>query len=246
MNNMISIIIPARDEEENIEGTVSGIREVFDKAKISFEILIVNDGSTDATVKVVGEIQDKDSRIRLINNDPPYGIGNAIKKGLDEFKGDYVIVAMADASDDPEDMVAYVREIEKGADCCFGNRWAGKNLVEGYPKHKLILNRMANWIISFMFRFPYKDVTNAFKCYSKETIEGIRPILSHHFNITVELPLKAICRGYSYTVVPTRWSKRKKGKTNLKIEEMGSRYLFILLYVFLEKVLCRKDYFRKK
>lgn len=241
----ISVVIPARNEAENITQTIKGIRDEFDKERISYEIIVVNDGSSDKTGSVVRDVMEKDNRVRLVNNPPPHGIGNAIKKGLDEYKGDYVIITMADSSDDPKDMVEYVRGVGKGYDCCFGTRWTSQVVVRGYPKFKLVLNRTANWAIKMFFNLAYDDVTNAFKCYSRETIDGIKPILSHHFNITVELPLKAIVRGYSYTVIPTNWYTRTRGKTNLKIKEMGSRYLFIMLYVFLEKLLCPKDY-RKK
>jgi len=241
----ISIIIPAKNEAENIVQTICGIRDAFDKEKISFEIIVVNDGSSDETESVVQNEIKKDQRIVLINNSSPHGIGNAIKRGLDDYKGEYVILTMADSSDDPKDMVQYVFAVRKGYDCCFGTRWKRGVVVRGYPKFKLVLNRIANWVIKVFFLLSYDDITNAFKCYSRDTIEGIKPILSHHFNITVELPLKAIIRGYSYTVVPTNWYARTIGKTNLQIKEMGSRYLFIMFYVFLEKLLCRKDYCRK-
>lgn len=242
--SVTSIIIPARNEGGNIAATIEEIQKEFTNGHITYEIIVVNDGSQDDTAKVVSEFIQKDPAVRLVNNLPPHGIGNAIKKGLDNFKGDYVILAMADASDDPKDMVRYVRELEKGFDCCFGQRWQGAQ-VKGYPKYKLVINRIANWGIRLIFGINYTDVTNAFKAYSKETIQGIKPILSHHFNITVELPLKAIVRGYSYSVIPTNWRERSKGKTKLKLKEMGSRYIFIILYVWLEKLLCGADYKKK-
>lgn len=243
--SLVSVIIPARNEEENIGRTVAEIQAEFDRHNLNYEIVIVNDGSIDQTEDLVRAIAEKDRRIRLVDNNDVHGLGNAIKKGLEHFKGDYVIIAMADASDDPKDMFRYIQEVQKGYDCCFGSRWGNGAVVVNYPKHKLFLNRIANWGICLLFGIKYPDVTNAFKCYSRKTIEGIKPILSHHFNITVELPLKAIVRGYSYTVVPTHWYNRKTGKSALKIKEMGSRYLFIILYILLEKMLCRSDY-RKK
>jgi dolichol-phosphate mannosyltransferase len=114
--------------------------------------------------------------------------------------------------------------------------------VVDYPWFKLVLNRGANAFIALLFGVRYYDMTNAFKCYRREVIEGVRPILSHHFNITVELPLKAIVRGYSWTVIPTSWYNRKGGVSKFKIKEMGSRYLFIVLYAMIEKLLSRGDY----
>ena len=112
--------------------------------------------------------------------------------------------------------------------------------------HKLVINRIANWFIQLIFRMPYNDTTNAFKIYRREVIEGIQPILSQHFNLTVELPLKAIVRGYSYSVIPMRWYNRTTGVSKLKLKEMGSRYLFIVLYIWLEKHLSRGDYHRSR
>ena len=245
MNKTVSIIIPARNEEKNIPATVAEIQEALRQKGFPYEIVIVNDNSTDTTIEVVSALMRQDPRVRLVNNTPPFGFGNAIRKGLKHYEGEYVVIMMADGSDSPQDMICYVEKLHEGYECCFGSRWVSGARVENYPRHKLILNRIVNRMISLLFGIRYHDVTNAFKAYTRNVIEGISPILSHHFNITVELPLKAIVRGYTYTVVPTNWRQRRHGATNLKLKEMGSRYLFIILYVLLEKWLCRKDYQRK-
>ena len=243
--SLISVVIPCRNEEDNVVQTIAGIQKEFESQGIDYEIIIINDGSTDGTARRVEQRSAQDEKIRLVHNHPPYGFGNAIRKGLEEYKGDYVIIVMADASDDPKDMVHYVEEMQKGYDCCFGNRWGNGSVVKNYPQHKLLLNRLANLFIRFLFQLKYGDVSNAFKSYSRETINGIKPLLSHHFNITVELPLKAIIRGYRYAVVPTNWYGRKIGASRLKIKEMGSRYLFIILYIWLERMLAKEDYRRR-
>ena len=107
-----------------------------------------------------------------------------------------------------------------------------------------MLNRIVNLGIRVLFRHGYNDTTNAFKAYRREVIETVQPLLSNHFNLTVELPLKAIVRGHSFTVVPISWTNRTAGTSKLKLQEMGSRYLFIVLYVFLEHHLSRGDYRR--
>ena len=243
--DLVSILIPARNEEVCIAATVQGIKAELDTHHIPFEIIIVNDNSQDQTKSIIEELNRQDPRIRLLDNPPPCGIGNAIKTGLNDFKGDCVVITMADASDSPADMTRYIRVMEQGLDCCFGTRWTKDARVTGYPLHKLLLNRGGNWLIKIMFGIAYNDVTNAFKCYSRQTIAGLKPIMSHHFNITVELPLKAIVRGYSYSVIPTNWHNRRKGFSNLKIQEMGSRYFFVILCILLEKLLCRSDYQKK-
>ena len=152
---------------------------------------------------------------------------------------------MADGSDDPADLVKYHAKLQEGYDCVFGSRFiAGSRLID-YPTHKLIINRLANLFISFLFQLRYNDVTNAFKCYRRTVIAGLEPMLAHHFNLTVELPLKAIIRGYSFAIVPISWTNRTSGVSKLKIREMGSRYLFIVLYCFIERLLSRGDYRQK-
>ena len=115
--------------------------------------------------------------------------------GLDVFEGDAVAIVMADGSDDPEDLVRYHRVLEEGYDCAFGSRFVRGSSVHDYPRFKLALNRVVNWGIRVLFRSGYNDTTNAFKAYRREVIETVQPLLSNHFNLTVEIPLKAIVRG---------------------------------------------------
>jgi dolichol-phosphate mannosyltransferase len=161
---------------------------------------------------------------------------------LEKFEGDAVAIMMADGSDHPEDLITYYRLLEEGYDCAFGSRFLRGSHVYDYPRLKLVLNRMANWWIRVLFRHGYNDTTNAFKAYRREVIETVQPLLSNHFNLTVEIPLKAIVRGHSYAIVPISWTNRQEGVSKLKPQEMGSRYLFIVLYVFLEHHLSRGDY----
>jgi dolichol-phosphate mannosyltransferase len=243
---VLSIVIPAHDEEEHVGATVAALAERLGAAGIAHEIVVVDDHSTDATAAAVARAAEDLPNVRCVANARrPKGFGNAIATGLDEFRGEAVCIVMADASDDPGDVVAYWRAIEAGYDCAFGTRFTRAARVVEYPLPKLVLNRAANALIALLFGIRYNDVTNAFKCYRREVIAGVQPILAHHFNITVELPLKAIVRGYSWTVVPTSWYNRKHGVSKFKIKEMGSRYLFIVLYALIEKWLSRGDYRRR-
>jgi dolichol-phosphate mannosyltransferase len=149
---------------------------------------------------------------------------------------------MADGSDDPADLVRYYRLLEEGYDCAFGSRFMRGSVVEDYPRLKLTINRIANIGVRALFRHGYNDTTNAFKAYKREVIETVQPLLSNHFNLTVELPLKAVVRGHSFGVVPISWRNRTSGTSKLNLQEMGSRYVFIVLYAFLERHLSRGDY----
>ena len=189
---------------------------------------------------------DQNPKIRCINNYYPNGFGFAVRCGLENFRGDAVAIVMADNSDAPENIVDYYYKLKEGYDCVFGSRFITEGSVIDYPVHKLVVNRMANLFISVLFGLKFNDTTNAFKAYRREVIEGISPLLSHHFNLTVEMPLKAIIRGYSYAVIPITWQNRAMGISKLKIKEMGSRYLFIVLYAWLEKMLSMGDYVKDR
>lgn len=240
----LSVVIPAHNEEGCLETTVGSLVSALQEEQIGHEILIVNDNSSDGTLDLCRKLAENFDSVRFLNNQPPNGFGFAVRCGLREFRGDAVAIVMADGSDDPHDLVAGFRKLEEGYDCAFGSRFMRGSRVVDYPVHKLILNRMANWFIKVIFGIRYNDITNAFKLYRREVIDGARPLLSHHFNLTVELPLKAITRGFTYAVLPIRWYNRKAGISKLKIKEMGSRYLFIVLYVWLEKNLSMGDYRR--
>ena len=176
----------------------------------------------------------------------PPGFGNAVRAGLEVYTGDYVAIMMADMSDSPRDLVSYYRVLEQGYDCAFGTRFGRGGRVSDYPRVKLVLNRLANAFIRVLFRHGYDDTTNAFKAYSRRVIDQVQPLLSHHFNLTVELPLKAIVRGYDFAIVPISWTNRRHGVSKLKLQEMGSRYVFIVFYVWLEHHLSRGDYRRDR
>jgi dolichol-phosphate mannosyltransferase len=243
----LSIVIPAHNEQGEIDRTVLGLSSALTAALISHEILVVNDHSSDDTERVLRELQPRVPALRYVNNPEPGGFGMAVRCGLSNFSGDVVAIVMADNSDRPEDVVMFYQVlVDRGVDCVFGTRWSAGGSTVDYPLPKLVLNRLANKFIQGLFWSGYNDVTNAFKMYRREVIDGIQPILSHHFNLTVELPLKAMVRGFSYCVVPNGWINRKTGISKLKVKEMGSRYLFIVLYCLIEKWLSRGDYHQSK
>jgi dolichol-phosphate mannosyltransferase len=240
----LSVVIPAYNEEASIAETVESIVSTLSGEQIDHDVIVVDDSSTDGTVNVVDALAQEHPQVRCLPSPYRNGFGFAVRAGLEAFEGDAVAIVMADGSDSPEDLVSYQRLLEEGYECAFGSRFMHGSKVIDYPRSKLIMNRIVNAGIRALFRHGYNDTTNAFKAYRREVIENVQPFLSHHFNLTVELPLKAVVRGYSYGIVPISWSNRKAGVSKLSLNEMGSRYLFIILYVFLEHHLSRGDYRR--
>jgi len=242
---LLSVIIPARNEQDCIRSMIEHLDLELRLNGVPHEIIVVDDGSTDSTWRLLTELATTIPAVRPIQNTGQHGFGRAVMHGLAHFKGDAAVIMMADESDDCRDAVTYWRLLNQGWDAVFGSRFLKGGGVVDYPWLKLTLNRLANLFIRLLFRIKLNDVTNAFKAYRRTTIDGCRPILSPHFNLTVELPLKTIVRGYSWTTTPITWRNRKTGESKLKIKEMGSRYLFIVLYIWLEKYFSRGDYRRE-
>jgi dolichol-phosphate mannosyltransferase len=243
--NKLSVIIPARNEAENLSKCITEICEELSKISITYEILVIDDGSTDNTTEVINNINKDFESVTCIKNKNENGFGRAIRLGLEHFSGDAVAIMMADRSDSPRDLVEYWNVLNSGVECAFGSRFIQGSKIYDYPKLKLLMNRIVNIMIKYAFNIKCNDVTNAFKMYKREVIEGCKPFISPHFNLTVEIPLKAVIRGYSWKVVPISWKNRTKGVAKLKLREMGSRYFFIIAYLWLEKYFSRGDYHKK-
>jgi dolichol-phosphate mannosyltransferase len=242
---LFSVIIPARDEAESLPSTLAAIYAAFTAEGIPHEIVVVDDGSKDRTWSVLQELRASVLTLAPTQNLGQHGFGRAVVWGLDHSVGDAVVIMMADASDAPADAIKYWRLLNEGHDCAFGSRFIKGGAVYDYPRVKLFVNRLANFLVRIGFNIPLNDITNAFKAYRRTVINGCRPFLAPHFNLTVEIPLKAIVRGYSFALTPISWRNRKFGEAKLKIKEMGSRYFFICAYIWLEKYFSRGDYRRR-
>jgi dolichol-phosphate mannosyltransferase len=238
----LSVVIPARDEESCIASTVEHLHVELRLHNVPHEIVVVDDGSADQTWEILNELKARIAVLSPVQNQGQHGFGRAVICGLDNMKGDAAVVMMADESDDCRDVVRYWQKLNEGWDCVFGSRFIKGGGVIDYPWLKLQINRLANTFLRVLFNINLNDTTNAFKAYRKSVIDGCRPLISPHFNLTVELPLKSIVRGYSWAVIPITWRNRRTGEAKLKIKEMGSRYLFICLYIWLEKYFSRGDY----
>jgi dolichol-phosphate mannosyltransferase len=239
---LLTVVIPARDEAACIRSTVEHLDLELRLNRIPHEIIVVDDGSRDATWHILQDLQASLTSLRAVQNTGLHGFGRAVICGLDHMSGDAAVIMMADESDDCRDVVRYWQILNEGYDAVFGSRFIKGGGVIDYPRLKLLLNRIFNYLIRLLFRIDLNDTTNAFKAYRRSTIDGCRPLIAPHFNLTVELPLKTMVRGYSWTTMPITWRNRRTGVAKLKLKEMGSRYLFICLYIWLEKYFSRGDY----
>lgn len=239
----LSVVIPAYNEEGSIAETITTLYDKLKSEGIDHEIVVVNDNSKDSTLSILEELAITVPTLVHYTNLGPNGFGFAVRYGLERFTGDCVAIMMADLSDDPADLVKFYFTMRAhNYDCVFGNRWMKGGKVYDYPQPKRFLNRFVNNLVSWSLGLRYNDLTNAFKLYKREAMHGLKPFLSPHFNLTLELALKAIVRNYSYTYLPNSWRNRKAGESKLKIREMGSRYFFVYLYCVIEKFFSRGDF----
>ena len=238
---VLSVVIPAYNEEKNLPVVVAELQTALRQAGIPYELLLVNDNSKDRTHEVILELRAADPCVRLVDRRPPGGFGRAIRSGLAEVSGDVVVICMADCSDVPADVVRYYRKIQEGYDCVFGSRFIQGSIVNNYPRGKLIVNRMVNKCVQILFRCPFNDLTNAFKAYRTRVIRELEPFHSSHFNLTLELSLGALNRGYKVAQIPIEWHGRTWGSSNLRLREMGRRYLATLLKMYVDRIFVNDD-----
>lgn len=239
---LLSVVIPAHNEVECIEGVVREVVGALRREEIPHEIVVVDDNSTDGTGTILDGLSAREPTVRPVHRHGAPGFGRAIRAGLAAMRGECCAIVMGDGSDDPRDVVAYYRKLQEGYDCVYGSRFMPGGKVKDYPRVKLVVNRIANTFIRILFWTRHNDLMNAFKAYRTEVIRAIEPIQANHFNITVELSLKPLARGYRIAVVPIAWYGRTAGVTKLRLRVMGRKYLFTVLYVWLEKHLVADEY----
>jgi dolichol-phosphate mannosyltransferase len=230
---MLTIIVPVRNEIDNIKGIINYFSNNL--TDLNFEVLIINDFSTDNTFNRVKELIKEKNNFKILNNKKK-GLGGAINLGIKESNGTYITIMMADESDDIQNLLTYENLMKtENYDAIMGSRFLKNSKIINYPIQKLVLNRLFNLFVSLVFWNKYNDYTNAFKIYKKSVLLEIMPLISESFNIFLEIPLKIITRDYNYKIIAINWIGRKKGKSKFKIKELGAKYLFTLIYCFIEK-----------
>ena len=235
----LSIIIPVYNESKNVEKTVNNLKKIKKDIK-KFNLIFIDDFSDDNTFDILNKLSKKYSFVKIFKNKKK-GLGSAIEEGIKKSNFDYIAIFMADSSDSIADLIKYYKIMSsKKFDAVLGSRFIKESKIKDYPFLKYFLNRIFNNFVKLIFLSNYNDFTNAFKIYKKSVLRNLLPIVSENFNVFLEIPLKIISRGYSYKIIPISWRNRKIGKSNFRIKELSSMYIFTLIYCVIEKILLNK------
>jgi dolichol-phosphate mannosyltransferase len=228
----LSVVIPFRNEEKNVESTVSKITDVFKRHEIDGEVIAVEDGSTDKTLEILKEMTEKNDLLKVIHREKSKSVevGYAVRDGVNAAKSDFITIVMGDLSENPEDIYRMYEKIQEGWDFVIGSRFCNESEREGYTFSKLIANRLCNLFARIIFNLHTNDVSNAFKIYKRNALQSIN-IESPNFNVFVEIPLKLIKRGYKYAQIPIDFHKRRHGHSKLKVWKEGPMYFKTVLKI---------------
>lgn len=239
----LGIIIPTFQEEKNIYNMVKGLTDFLNIRNIDYEVIVIDDNSSDLTSVLINKLSKNNNKIKFYLNDKKKGFGNSVVMGIDKSSSEIITIMMADKSDSLIDLEKYYNIILENneIDCVFGDRWS-KGSIKNYPIVKKIFNRFGNKLISILFKIDYCDFTNSFKMYRKTSLLKIYPILSNHFSITIELPLKLITRGFKFIIMENSWENREHGISKMKLTNSIITYSIIIIYCLIDKFFWNKRY----
>jgi dolichol-phosphate mannosyltransferase len=222
MSLAISVVIPAYNEGESI---VSVLDRIFDAVQSECEILVVVDFEQDTTVPVLQAYSEHEPRLKAVVSTYGRGPANAIRYGIDQVTNPVVVVTMADGSDDPRQIDALARLVERGVVVAAASRYCASGQQVGGPLGKSLLSRTAGTSLGLLARVGTRDATNSFKAYSTEFIREVGIDSRSGFEIGLELTAKARRLRRPVAEVPTIWLDRTDGQSNFKLAEWIPRYL---------------------
>lgn len=227
---LLSVVVPVHYEHEVIAETLERLEERVPGAT---EVLVVYDLEEDPTTGIVRDGASRWPRARLVRNSFGRGVLGAIKTGLNQAKGDLVLVFMADLSDEPEAIPAMLDLAAAGCDVVCGSRYMTGGRQIGAPRLKAFLSSTAGRSLHVLTRLPVHDATNSFRLYSRDLLESVEIQSSGGFEIGLELTVKAYLQGRRLGEVPTTWRERSSGESKFNFRKWLPSYLRWYLYVLL-------------
>lgn len=225
-NPGVSVVVPMYNEAENAAKTVSRIKRIMEGTEKSYEIVPVNDGSTDETLAILEEIARKDSQVNVVSYSNNIGRGKALRAGFAKSRGEIVVSIDADLSYDPKyilDLIG-VLEQESDVDVVLASPYTKGGRTEGVPLFRLLVSRLGNMILSFSLPGKFKTVTSIFRAYRRGVLESLE-LESTGKEIHLEILSKVLALGYRIREVPTTLKGRKKGQSKFRFRGTAISHL---------------------
>ncbi len=214
----LSVVVPMYNEASNVADLLSALDRTLDASGMTSEIILVDDGSTDSTRKMVERLSSDYSRVKLISYTPNRGRGYALRRGFDAARGSIIVTAEADLSYDPKYVVKLAEALEHnpGIDIVIGSPYGKGGHVAGVPLWRLLISRVGNRILSYALSSRLTTVTGmlrAYRCHVPPSLD----LESERKEIHLEILSEAIARGYKVSEIPVSLRGRRKGKSKLKL-----------------------------
>ena len=234
----ISLIVPSYNEEKGIEDTLVNLSSSLEKNKIDYEIILVDDQSTDKTIEIVKRLASKNKRIKIIVRHKNPGFGFSLSDGSKIASGELVCWVMGDSSDDFEAIPKMINKINNGYDMVIGSRNIKGGSRGDQGKLKAIGSTQYSALAKFLFRLPVYDITNAFRTFRKEIINKVS-LENNNFAISPEFALRAHVAGYKRTEIPVTYRDRKVREAKTKLFRMGLKYYLLLIKYWFQNLFHR-------
>jgi glycosyltransferase involved in cell wall biosynthesis len=222
----ISVIVPMYNEAENAATTISRIKDVMERTGKAYEIIPVNDGSTDQTLAILEGIAKKDPKIKVVSYSNNIGRGKALRAGFGQARGDIVVSIDADLSYDPKYILSFLRVLEEedDVDVVLASPYMKAGKTEGVPMLRLLVSRVGNVILSFSLPGKFKTVTCMFRAYRRKVLDSLE-LESTGKEIHLETLSKVLALGFRVKEVPATLTWRKKGESKFRFRGTAISHL---------------------
>jgi len=231
--NSLSVVVPAYNEEKCIRSTIERIYDFLEKNFKSYEIIVVDDGSTDRTCKIVSELSGRIKDLKLLRNAGQSGKGESVKRGMMQASSEYILFSDADLSTPIEEIMTFLNYAENGAEVIIGSRAAkGANVLKKQSFLRQNMGRTFNFLVQIFLFSGIKDTQCGFKCFSKKAAEALfKGQRIRGFCFDAEVLYIAKKKGYEIKEVPVTWVNRQDSRVTLVRGALG-----MLLDIFRIKV----------
>jgi len=212
----ISIVIPAYNEEKRLSDTLRRITAYMDKEKYSYELIVVDDGSTDGTIKILSGIKEKTRNLKIISNGTNQGKGASVRTGVLQSKGEYILFSDSDLSTPIEEMESFVKHLEQGYDIVIGSRsMKNSNILIHQPFYRELMGKIFNRIVNTVVFKGIIDTQCGFKMFKRlPAIELFSSQKINGYAFDVEVLYNAIRKKYKIKELPVKWINSPASKVN--------------------------------